>query len=382
MRLPAVLDGRLTHSLPTTTTTAKTSKAFSRPASRRPLSMSWSILCSFVLLNACLSMLSPSTAGGRTHAALTPGFCGDCQTFGNAIAECGGSFTNKDIEIVGEYILQQAYSKCLCKSVIQQVLWTCAKCELLAGFNQAKAPPPQKYQTQCIAWGMTIDEWRAPFLGTVAPGTATDVGAGPNPPAPQPSTPTNNPNPPKPAPSTTGNGGGGGKPPSSADPTSPSSTSDNSTNPGGTTETSSGPNTTAIGISVGIIGVVGVAGAIMAVMMKKQKSRAMRPIGLEDRNSSLGPITSAAPILARDPPHQHLNYEEINHAQAYNGQQQYHQQGSGHNGYGQQHNGRRYHEYPQDNSYSQAQGQQQHPEAYYGQQHYGQYSQPQQNPRF
>ncbi|KAF9943029.1 hypothetical protein BGZ67_008660 [Mortierella alpina] len=277
-------------------------------------------------------------------------------------SECGGTFTNKDIEIVGEYVLQQAYSKCLCKSVIQQVLWTCAKCELLAGFSQAKAPPPQKYQTQCIAWGHSIDEWKAPFLGKVAPGTVTDVGAGPNPPAPQPSTPTNNPNPPKPGPSSTGSGGGG-KPPSSADPTSPSATSDNSSNPGGPTETNSGPNTTAIGISVGIIGVVGVAGAIVVVMMKKKKRRAMRHIDLADLN----------------------NYDESNYGQGYNGQQQYYEPGSDYNGYGQQYDGRRYNEYPQDPGYAQAQGQQQYSDEYYDQQyypqsqHHAQYSQAQQN---
>ncbi|KAF9954768.1 hypothetical protein BGZ72_004314 [Mortierella alpina] len=358
--------------------------------------MTWSILCSFILLNVCLSILSPSTAGGRSHAALTPGFCPDCQTFSKAIAVCGGTFEPKDIEIVGEYVLQQPYSKCLCKSVIQQLLWTCAKCEFLNGFSQAKAPPPQKYQTQCIAWGMTIDEWRAPYTDEVVPGTVTDVGAGPNPPGPQPSTPTNNPNPPKPGPSSTGNGGG--KPPSSSNPSSPSTTSDNSTNPNGEpTETNSGPNTTAIGISVGIIGVVGVAGAIVVVMMKKKKRRAMRPLDLTDLNvltdkharpdSPLGPIASAAPavIRARDPTPQHQNYEEINHGQGYNGQQQYYEQGSDY-GYGQPYDGRRYNEYPQDTNYSQAQGQQQYSDEYYDQQynHYPQgqhpqYSQPQEN---
>ncbi|KAF9965401.1 hypothetical protein BGZ70_004929, partial [Mortierella alpina] len=155
--------------------------------------------------------------------------------------------------------------------------------------------------------------------------------------------------------------------------------------------TSSGPNTTAIGISVGIIGVVGVAGAIVVVMMKKKKRRAMRPIDLADLNvltdkharpeSPLGPIASAAPavIRARDPTPQHQNYEEINHGQGYNGQQQYYEQGSDYNGYGQQYDGRRYNEYPQDTGYSQAQGQQQYPEDYYDQQYYAQYSQPQQN---
>ncbi|KAI1320937.1 hypothetical protein EDD11_009260 [Mortierella claussenii] len=253
-------------------------------AARNTQSLAWSILCSIVVLNSFLAILSPSTAGGRALAGLNPGFCGDCQTFSNAIGVCGGSFGPTDIEINGEYVLQQTYSKCICTEVMQKVLWTCAKCEFLAG-HQSKSPPPQKYQTQCMAWGMTIEEWRAPYKGVVAPGTQTDVGGGgANPPSvtPQPPvpTPSDKPAPNKPQPSSGGggtnptSGTGGDKPSSSSDPALPSSSSDNSVSGGGTTsESNSGPNTTAIGICVGIIGVAVVAGSIAVVMMKRRRRR-------------------------------------------------------------------------------------------------------------
>ncbi|KAF9177838.1 hypothetical protein BGZ51_008348 [Haplosporangium sp. Z 767] len=252
------------------------SASASAPRSR---SWTWSILCSIVILNSFLSILSPSTAGGKALAALTPGFCGDCQTFANAIAPCGGSFVPSDIEINGEYVLQQAHSKCSCTEVMQKVLWTCAKCEFLAG-HQSKSPPPQKYQTQCMAWGMTIDEWKAPYTGQVAPGTQTELGnGGVNPPAPPPSTSTDGQGT-KPTQPGNGNGGGGnggnggnGNKSSSTDPNQPTSSSDNSVSGGNTSQTDSGPNTTAIVISVCIIGVAGIAGAVAVVMMKRRRRR-------------------------------------------------------------------------------------------------------------
>ncbi|KAG0304402.1 hypothetical protein BGZ98_005561 [Dissophora globulifera] len=263
--------------------------ASTRPTSRSRSSNSfvWSFLCFIVTLNSFLSILSPSTAGGKVSAALDPGFCGDCQTFSNAIGVCGGTFGPTDIEISGEYVLQQAYSKCICTDVMQKVLWTCAKCELLAG-HQSKAPPPQKYQTQCIAWGMTIDEWKAPYTGPVAPGTQTDVGnGGTNPTSPSspasstaaiPSTPKTSSGGATP---TGGNGNDGGKGSGASDPAQPSSSSNNSEAEGeGAAETTSGPNTTAIGISVGIIGIAVVAG-VMAVVMMKRRRRRRTPLDLD-----------------------------------------------------------------------------------------------------
>ncbi|KAF9113336.1 hypothetical protein BGX27_001786 [Mortierella sp. AM989] len=244
---------------------ASSQRASSTPSTT---SRTWSIICFLVVLNSFLSILSPSTAGGRALAALDPGFCGDCQTFSNAIGVCGGTFTNKDIEINGEYVLQQPYSKCICSDVMQKALWTCAKCELLAGF-QSKAPPPQKYQTQCIAWGMTIQEWRAPYTGTIAPGTQTDMtgGGGTNPPPPPNSSgaPTGNPTGPTSAAPT-------GKPSGTDSSTSPSSSGDSGSGDG-STESGSGPNTPAIAISVSIIGVALIAGSLAVVMMKRRRRR-------------------------------------------------------------------------------------------------------------
>ncbi|KAF9944309.1 hypothetical protein BGZ65_012257, partial [Modicella reniformis] len=112
-------------------------------------------------------------------AAPPPGFCGDCQTFANAIAPCGSSFGPTDIEINGTYIPPQAAAKCICSDILQKVLWTCAKCEFLAGFG-SKSQPPQAYQTQCMAWGVSIADWRAAYAGTIAVGTTTPMnGANP-----------------------------------------------------------------------------------------------------------------------------------------------------------------------------------------------------------
>ncbi|KAG0253662.1 hypothetical protein BG011_006236 [Mortierella polycephala] len=303
------------------------SASASAPRSR---SWAWSILFSVVILNSFLSILSPSTAGGKALAALTPGFCGDCQTFAYAIAPCGGTFVPTDIEIDGEYVLQQAHSKCVCSDVMQKVLWTCAKCEFLAG-HQSKGPPPQKYQTQCMAWGMTIDEWKAPYTGQVAPGTQTELGnGGVNPPAPPPSETTGGPGtkPTQPGGGNGGGNGGNGSKPSSTDPDKPSASSDNSVTDG-SAQADSGPNTTAIIISVCIIGVAGVAGAVAVVMMKRRRRR-RTPLDLDSspalanfmakddqwdkpRPSSPplppAPVASAAPVVGGGRHHQYDQFE-------------------------------------------------------------------------
>ncbi|KAF9149744.1 hypothetical protein BG015_008440 [Linnemannia schmuckeri] len=253
--------------------------------------MAWSLLCSVVIFNSFLAILSPSTAGGRALAALEMGFCGDCQTFANAIGVCGGTFTPADIEKPTEYVLQREYAKCTCTAVMQQVLWTCAKCEFLAG-KGSKGVPPKKHQMTCMEWGTTIEAYNLPYTGVVAPGTTTDLGNGkPNPP-PVPGTTTNNPpqptDPAKPTPTTTGgnggNGGGngGGNKPSgtSSDPSNPSNSQDSLNGDKNTSETSSGPNTAAIGISVGIIGVAFIAG-VMAVVMMKRRRRRRSPLDLD-----------------------------------------------------------------------------------------------------
>ncbi|KAF9915673.1 hypothetical protein BGZ65_000650, partial [Modicella reniformis] len=158
---------------------------------KKSRTLAWSLAYSLVVLNSFMFMLSPSTAGGVAHAALKPGFCGDCQTFSNAIGVCGGTFGPPEIEVAGEYVLQQVYANCICTEVMQKVLWTCARCESLAG-KPSKAPPPQKYQTQCMSWGINIDQWKAPYTGVVAPDTQTDLNGGntdPNP-NPNPTQPT------------------------------------------------------------------------------------------------------------------------------------------------------------------------------------------------
>ncbi|KAG0204993.1 hypothetical protein BGX28_003243 [Mortierella sp. GBA30] len=266
--------------------------------------MAWSVVTCFIVLISSLSFLSPSTSGGRALAALTPGFCGDCQTFVSVIGECGGTFGPADIEINGEYAIQQPYSKCICKDVIQKLLWNCAKCELLAG-HQSKAPPPQKYRMQCITWGMTPAEWLAPYTGPVAPGTQADLGGGPNPPAPSnPATSSN----PKPTGGTATTDNGGSKPSSSSDPNSPSASSDNSVSPEDKTGSGSGSglNTTAIGISVGIIGVAAIAGVAAVVMMKTRRRRRRASFDTTAlshmRSPSPPPHVASSELHARDYP--------------------------------------------------------------------------------
>ncbi|KAG0052076.1 hypothetical protein BGZ83_003009 [Gryganskiella cystojenkinii] len=238
---------------------------------------------SLLILQSLALFLSSSTSPSFfASAGLQPGYCGDCQTFSNAISVCGGTFGPADIENLNgqEYVLQQQYQKCVCTDVIRQVLWNCAKCVTLGGHN-AKAPPPTKYQTQCIAWGMTIDEWRAPYTGPVAEGTQADVtgGGGTNPPPPPPPPQTSSPSKATTTTDTKPTGGGGGDSDKSSSAISPSSSSDNSVSPSDKSE--SGVNSTAIGISVGIIGVAAVAGIVAVVMMKRRRRRRHLPLDLD-----------------------------------------------------------------------------------------------------
>ncbi|KAG0286656.1 hypothetical protein BGZ96_009267 [Linnemannia gamsii] len=248
--------------------------------------MAWSLLCSMVILSSFLTFLSPSTGGGRALAALEQGFCGDCQTFSNAIGVCGGTFTAADIEVPTEYVLNQLYAKCTCTAVMQTVLWNCAKCEFLAGHG-SKGVPPKKHKMTCLAWGITNDAYNAPYTGVVAPGTVTDVNNPNPPPVPE---PTITPKPTttgSPKPSTTTGGGnnsdGGDKPSGTSSSTSnPSNSQDSLNGDKNASGSSSGPNTAAIGISVGIIGVAFIAGVMAVVMMKRRRRRRRSPLDLDD----------------------------------------------------------------------------------------------------
>ncbi|KAF9419990.1 hypothetical protein BGZ94_009253 [Podila epigama] len=306
---------------------------FFTPTSKRQLSTphkaTWSLVYTALVGSWLIALAS---------AALDAGFCGDCQTYANAIQPCGGSFTPENLKAVGEYVLPEPLSKCICSAVIQKVLWTCARCAFLGGSKFA-AVPPNKYQTQCMKWGTTVEQWNAPYTGPVAPGTQTDLGGGGvNPPAPPPTTTTNNPSP-APKPSGGGNGDNGDKGDkdkgdkgtnTDGNP-EPTNSSDNATKGEGKTDESSSPNTKAIGISVGIIGVAAIAGVVAVVTMKRRRRR--RPLDLDldaspalanfanleshgrEKTSGLrpssppmvaAPIASATPVVSRG----HRNYME------------------------------------------------------------------------
>ncbi|KAG0339524.1 hypothetical protein BG004_006777 [Podila humilis] len=252
----------------TTPVSAKSSPSWS-PQKRT----AWSLLCTTIVA---------STMSGLASAALDPGFCGDCQTYANAIQPCGGSFTAADIEVPGEYVLQETLAKCICSAVIQKVLWTCAKCASFGG-SKFQAVPPNKYQTQCMAWNTPVDQWNAPYTGIVAPGTQTDLGGGPIPPNTPPA--TTNPPATSTTPKPSGGGGGGtstkedGKGTSTDSSSKPTGSTDNSLAGGGNSTESDGPNGKVIGISVGIIGVAAMAGVVAVVMMKRRRRR--RPLDLD-----------------------------------------------------------------------------------------------------
>lgn len=229
------------------------------------------------------------------------GFCGDCQTFAIAMGNCGGTFTEADMSSTVEYVLQQKTATCVCTSVLQKILWTCAKC-MANGGVQAKAPPPQKYQTQCMTWGTSIEQWKADYTGPVADGTTTSTkysdSTDPNPnPNPNPVTSV----PPQP---TTANpqptGGNGNNPTPSNGAKVPGGDNNNSGNgndpnnslDGGqsTSQSSSGLNTTAVAVSGGIIGVALIAGALAVVMMKRRRRR-HTPLDLDSLPGGGGFIT-------------------------------------------------------------------------------------------
>ncbi|KAG0363663.1 hypothetical protein BG005_009083 [Podila minutissima] len=319
-----------------------TSKSTSSPRK------AWSLLC---------TALIATTFSGMVSAALEAGFCGDCQTYANAIQPCGGTFTNADIQVPGEYVLPLPLAKCICSAVIQKVLWTCAKCAAFGGSKFA-AVPPNKYQTQCMAWGTTVDQWNAPYTGIVAPGTQTDTGGGPAPPPPPPPvTSSTPPQPPKPS----GGGGsssGGGKGTSTdSNGNQPTGTSDNATS--GEKSSDSSPDGKAIGISVGIIGVAAIAGVVAVFMMKRRRRR--RPLDLDSspalanfmeldshgsgREKNLRPTSPPmvpAPVASATPavPRGHRNYMEGGGGSVVGGyDQQYdhygHGHGQGYDGYSQ-----------------------------------------------
>ncbi|GJJ77086.1 hypothetical protein EMPS_09445 [Entomortierella parvispora] len=271
-----------------------------------PRTTSWRLFTSLLIFTSLLSILSPNFL---VQAGTGIGFCGDCQTFANAIQPCGVTFGPTDIQINGTYSPPQAAAKCICTDIMQKVLWTCAKCELLGGYA-AKSPPPQQYHTTCISWGQTsLADWDAPYTGVVAPGTTTPMTASTSPAANPGTTTAGTLNPP--ATSAGGAGTGtGSTSTASGGTTNPSSASDNAVN-GGQSDSSGGPSGTAIGISVGIIGVALVAGVVAVAMMKRRRRRHApleldgTYVGLEDttwekpRPSS--PPMAPAPIASGSP---------------------------------------------------------------------------------
>ncbi|KAG0010858.1 hypothetical protein BGZ81_002522 [Podila clonocystis] len=282
---------RLSEERTMSTRTHPTSSSSSRTRSRTT-SMAWSILSLLVLT------LSLTT---YTDAALTPGFCGDCQTFSNAIGVCGGTFSKTDIEIQTAYALPQAYAKCVCTETMQKVLWTCKRCEELAGFK-VTTPPPNSYRSTCIGWGISAADYTAPYTGVVAPGTQGIDGASPNPP------------------NTSGGGtnptGGNGGTTSSGTPGQPTPSGDGSSPSGN--DGGGGVSGAAVGISLGIIGIAAVGGGAAMFMMKRRRHDRHAPlelgdnyVGLEDnwekpaRPSSPpmapAPVASGAPLASRGP---------------------------------------------------------------------------------
>ncbi|KAG0201727.1 hypothetical protein BGX28_005538 [Mortierella sp. GBA30] len=246
-------------------------------------SMTWSVVISVVILACWLPFLSPATSGGRSHGALSPGFCPDCGTIANLLIPCAGTFTPADVEVNGELQLlqQQRYSGCICKEVIIGLISNCVQCERLNGYNPV-APSSQVLLTTCIKWGMNSDDWKAPYTGPVVPGTEANLGNGPNPPAPSnPATTTTASKPitttistPKSTGGTTTIVNGGSKPSLSSGPNMPGSSSspDNITNPAGDKAgSSSSLSKTTIGIVIGIVGLVIVAGVVAIVVKKNQR---------------------------------------------------------------------------------------------------------------
>ncbi|KAG0274944.1 hypothetical protein BGZ95_009321 [Linnemannia exigua] len=237
-------------------------------SSRKTLSI-WTLISVLVLLSAFLASNTSSSAS----AAPASGFCAECQTYAYVVQPCGGTFTADTIMIDGNYEPPQSVANCVCKAVIQRLLWNCAKCIQFSG-KMVKTPPPTQYQTTCMkTWQIPVTTWESSYVGMVAPGTTSpltkDGSVDPNPNPVGPGLPTGGPNPS----TTTGSGNNnnnnnnGGTGTSSG--TSPTN-SDGSTSGNGE---STGPNGTAIGISLGIIGVAAVAGGVAVVMMKRRRRR-------------------------------------------------------------------------------------------------------------
>ncbi|KAF8935620.1 hypothetical protein CPC16_008680 [Podila verticillata] len=282
---------RIHPSSPSSTLTTTTSSSSPR-IFRKSM---WSVLSLLVLT------LSLTT---NTDAALQAGFCGDCQTFSNAIGVCGGTFTKTDIEIQGTYNLPQAQAKCVCTSTMQSVLWTCHRCEGYAGFN-VSTPPPNLYRSTCMKWGVTAADYEAPYTGVIAPDTqgipnVTVPPGGSNPATGGGTSPT-----------------GGNGVTSTSGSLGPSPSSDDSKTTAGGSGGGDGVNPTAIGISVGLIGIAAVGGVAAVFMMRRKRHARHAPlelgdsyVGLEDqwekpRPSSPpmapAPVASGAPLASRGP---------------------------------------------------------------------------------
>ncbi|KAG0307525.1 hypothetical protein BGZ97_000365 [Linnemannia gamsii] len=242
----------------------------------------WTQLSALVVLTSFLatSNIFSSSSYSSLVSAAVPGFCPECETYAMVVKPCGGTFEPKDIAIDGTYNPLQSDAACVCKSVIQRLLWNCAKCMSLSGGKLAKSPPPQQYQMTCQnTWAQPPANWNAAYTGPVAPGTTSPLNPGGT-------NPTGNPPPVNPDPATTGGNGGnggngnGGSVSGTASGSSPSGSGTAGDSTSGTGEPT-GPNGTAIGISLGIIGVAAVGGAAAVVMMKRRRRR-HTPLELDD----------------------------------------------------------------------------------------------------
>ncbi|KAF9355538.1 hypothetical protein BGX34_010417 [Mortierella sp. NVP85] len=268
--------------------------------------MSWQQFITLAVLGTTALLASQDAV---VTAAPGAGFNGDCQTFAYALAPCGVTFAKTDIEVNGlTYIPPQTAAKCACTETMQKVLWKCTTGEQLAGI-QVKSQPPTAYQTQCMAWGITVPDYKAPYTGQVAPGADTfggnTIGGGGG------------------TGGTGGTGGGGvvNPPPSTNNPsgggsTTPSGAITQPSNGSNPDEGSSGPNGAAIGISLGIIGLAALSGALAFYRMRSSRRR-REPldldatyVGLDDqwekpRSQSPpvipAPAASGAPVASRGP---------------------------------------------------------------------------------
>ncbi|KAG0294443.1 hypothetical protein BGZ96_001171 [Linnemannia gamsii] len=237
----------------------------------------WTQLSVLVLLTSFLATNNfiGSSSSSSLVSAQVPGFCAECETYAMVVGPCGGKFEPKDIAIDGTYSPLQSDANCVCKAVIQKLLWNCAKCMSLNGGKLAKSPPPQQYQMTCQnQWKTPATLWNTAYGGPVAPGTTTPLGSDSN--------PIGVPPPVNPDPATTGgSGGNGGTGTGTSSGTLPSGSGTGSAGESNSGNESSAPNGTAIGISLGIIGIAAVGGAAAVVMMKRRRRR-HTPLELDD----------------------------------------------------------------------------------------------------